>query len=64
MHFDIRREMRMYGRGTDIAEKLGLSRQYVSAVYNLKKPPSDALLSLLGWERVTTVTYHRKAKRK
>ena len=60
MSFDLQREMRTYGRQTDIANALGVSRSYVSAVYTGLKPPSDDLLSLLGWEKVTTTKYRRK----
>lgn len=59
MKFDLQREMRAYGRQLDIAEKLGISRAYVSAMYTGLKPPSDALLSLLGWRKVTTEKFVR-----
>jgi len=62
MKFDLQREMRLYGRGTDIAKALGITRAAVSAMYTGKKRPTDTLLALLGWERVVTETFKRAKK--
>lgn len=60
MEFDLYREMRAYGKQKDIAEKLGCSIAYVSAMQTGRKPASDGLLRLLGWERITTTKYRKK----
>lgn len=60
MNLDLQREMRAYGRHTEIAKKLGVSVSYVSMMYLGKKPPSTALLDLIGLERITTTKYRRK----
>lgn len=62
MKFDLQREMRIRGRGTDIAKELGVSRSYVSAIYTGKKQPTDDFLRFLGWERVVTETFRRVKK--
>lgn len=64
MNLDLRKEMRAYGFQKDIAKTLGISVSMVSAMQTGKKRPSDALLSLLGWERVTTITYRKKKEAK
>ena len=55
MDFDLQREIRIYGRQTELARDLGVSRSYVSSVYKGHRPPSEELLSKLGWERVTLI---------
>jgi transcriptional regulator with XRE-family HTH domain len=62
MEFDLKREIRAYGRQTDLARKLNLSKAFVSAVYTGKKQPTDALLKELGWERETITRYRRVKK--
>lgn len=61
MGFDLSKEMRVYGTQTEIAKKLGISRARVSAM-KINDKPSDALLALLGWERVTITSFKRKRK--
>lgn len=63
MAFDLKREIRIYGRQTDLAKALGVSKAFVSNVYNGKTPPPDALLSEIGWERVKTTVYRRKKEK-
>lgn len=55
MEFDIQREIRIYGRQTDLARALGVTRAYISKVYTKKAQPSDAVLNELGWERITEI---------
>lgn len=58
MGFDLKKEMRVYGTQSEIARKLEISRARVSAM-KVSNKPSDALLRLLGWERVITETFKR-----
>ena len=46
-----------------VAEALGVSRQYIGQVLNGRKPPSKAILNMMGMvKRVGAVTYHRELK--
>ena len=62
MTFDLNREMRAYGLQKEIAKALGVSVARVSAMQTGRKPPTDALLALLGWEKTTTTTIKRRKK--
>jgi len=41
------------GRNSVYAERKGVSRQYLNAVLNKNKPPSDAMLADLGLKKKT-----------
>lgn len=63
MDFDLQREIRIYGRQVDLAKALGVSRSYVSSVYKGHRPPSEELLSEMGWERVTEIRRKKEAEK-
>jgi len=43
-----------------VAKVLGVSRQYIGQVLNGHKPPSKAILNMMGMvKRVGAVTYHK-----
>lgn len=41
----------------DFAKDIGVSGAYLSKVMNGKSPPSDTVLSAIGYERVVSVSY-------
>ena len=50
--------------GAAAAEALGVSRQYIGQVLNGRKPPSKAILNMMGMvKRVGETTYHREIKK-
>ena len=49
--------------GAAVAKVLGVSRQYIGQVLNGRKPPSKAILNMMGMvKRVGEVTYHKEEK--